>query len=360
MKIFIYNLEELEGLMDYFHNPPSEMNLYELYKSQLKKKFEVVQNIDDCDLAFIPIDFTKLFFGQVKENKWTELYSLLLDKTGIEDSVPTSQPPTIGVDYKEDYLKFFWSNYVESFLNLSSGKPHFLLYSYVLFEISFEPIPREIFILSYEKEVSIHNTVQTLRLGTHNRVIPIPYILNSNESYFLDRIDSFKNETKEYDISFIGSIEDKDRPLLTKFRNFLRFFGKRIHRTDTSNIQETISKSKYNMVLRGDTPTRMSFYQCFTYNTVPIIFESEIKIYKELSTDEFSIVDSCLVLPNKNDMGDKEYYKIIEGILFQELLDEKNYLDKVKNHKIIFDNLNYFSDECLPIRNSLRKVISLS
>lgn len=359
MKIFIYNLEELEDLMDYFYNPPSEMNLYELYKSQLTKKFEVVKNIDDCDLAFIPIDFTKLFFGRVKENKWTELYSLWLDKSSIDYPAPKLQPPTIGVDYKEDYIKFFWNNYVESFLNLNSGKPHFLLYSYVLFEISFEPIPKEIFILSYEKEVSIHNTVQTLRLGTHNRVIPIPYILNSNEGYFLETVDSFKNEPKEYDISFIGSIEDKNRPLLTKFRNFTKFFGKRIHKTDTFNILETISKSKYNMVLRGDTPTRMSFYQCFANSTVPIIFESEMKIYKELSTDEFSIFDSCVVLPNKNNMEDEEYYNIVERILFKELSDEENYLNKVKNHKTIFNNFNYFSDECLPVENSLRKIMNL-
>ena len=60
MKIFIYNLEELQDLMDYFHSPPSEMNLYDLYKSQLTKKFEVVKKfIDGAVLKLEKLNTTK-------------------------------------------------------------------------------------------------------------------------------------------------------------------------------------------------------------------------------------------------------------------------------------------------------------
>jgi hypothetical protein len=360
MKIYIYKLEELDGIMEYFYDPPTEMNLHSLYHYNLTKNYEIVDRIGDCDLAFIPIDFTKLFFGHVKENKWIELYTILLEKSTPVLPTPTGQPPTLGVDHKENHMKFFWENYVKQHLKLESKKPHFLLYSYVLFEISFDPIPKEIFILSYENQVSIQNTIQTLRLGTQSRVIPIPYILNSNPSYSLSKIDGFYDCKKEYEVSFIGNFKDKNRPLLTKFRKFVKYFGNKIHSSDTTKIQETIQKSKYNLVLRGDTPTRMSFYQCFAYGTIPIVFESEMKIYNQLSTSEFTIDDSCLVIPDKNNMGDREYYEVVDQILTEELSDNQNYLNRVQNHRKIFDNFNYFSQECLPIKNSLEKVLGLS
>lgn len=360
MKIYIYKLNELDRIMEYFYDPPTEMNLHNLYQDNLNKNYEIVDRIEDCDLAFIPIDFTKLFFGHVKENKWTELYTILLEKSTPTMPTPPCQPPTLGVDHKENYIKFFWENYVKQHLRLDSKKPHFLLYSYVLFEISFDPIPEEIFILSYENQVSIHKTVQTLRLGTKNRIIPIPYILNSNPAYSLTKIDNFVDCVKEHEVSFIGNFKDKNRPLLTKFRRFVKYFDDRIYKSDTTKIQETIQKSKYNLVLRGDTPTRMSFYQCFAYGTIPIVFESEMKIYNQLSTFEYTISESCLVIPDKYDMEDRDYYEIVEQILNEELSDNQNYLNRVKNHRKIFENFNYFSQECLPVKNSLEKILSLS
>jgi hypothetical protein len=66
--------------------------------------------------------------------------------------------------------------------------------------------------------------------------------------------------------------------------------------------------------------------------------------------------ESCLILPDINDLSDITYSKIVSEILNDELSDPKNYTNKIKDHKKLFDQINYFSEECLPIENVIQKI----
>jgi hypothetical protein len=358
MKIYIYKLKELEKIMDFFEYVPPEMDLYDLFLRKLKLKYKIVSDIDEADIAFIPIDYVKLIYGRVKNNTWDELYKKLKIYEHYSELTPDEQPPTFGMGYKENYIRFFWFNFVKEHIITQSKIPHFILYSYVLFETSFEPIDKNIFILSYEYEVSFFNTIKTFKIGTYDRIIPIPYVLNKNISYSLPLMDEIVNTEKVNNLTFIGSLISEQRPLIKRIRNFVTLLDVVINIGDMSKIEEEIMRTKYLFVLRGDTPTRISFYQCLVYNVVPIIFEEELLLYQKIFTKDVDLEKSCLVLPNKNEISDIKYSKTINKILEIELSNPNNYLNRIKNHKNLFKQINYFSEECQPIEISLKKIIS--
>jgi hypothetical protein len=356
MKIYIYTLGELERVMSFFNSVPAEMDLYDTFLQKLKTNYEIVDNINDADIAFIPIDYVKLIYGEIKNNQWYTLYQLLGKCDKYRDLIPSIQPPTFGVGDKENYINFFWSNFVRDKIDLTSGLPHFMLYSYVLFETSFNSIENDIFILSYEDEISFYSTTSTFNIGTHNRMIPIPYVLNDNHSYSLTKIRGVIKSEKTKDLTFIGSFYDENRPVIKRVRNFITILETKVHVGSMMEINNELMDSKYLFVLRGDTPTRICFYQCFAYNIVPIIYEKELSLYQKMFTDDVNLKDSCLVLPDKKDSSDIKYSKIIDEILQKELSNSENYFNKIKNHIKLFNQINYFSDECLPIRNALQKI----
>jgi len=358
MKLYIYKLLELDNLMSFFDEVPPEMDLYDLFTSKLKSNYEIVDNIENSDIAFIPIDFIKLIYGKIKNGEWHNFYTELLNAKKYKELTPPSQPPTFGSDIKEKFIKFFWENYVKDFINLKSSVPHFILYSYVLFEISFESIDNNVYILSYENEVSFFNKIQTYDKGMFNRMVTIPYILNSNPTYSLLKITKTFDVEKKYNISFIGNLYDENRPLLYLTRGFIICLPIDIKVSNSDDLMNILPKTKYLLVLRGDTPTRVSFYQSFAYKVVPIIFETELETYSQVLSDPQLIYDSCLILPNKNNLTDEEYLEIITKILNDELSDNKNYLRRIKNHELIFSQINYFSEECLPVEISLQKIIN--
>jgi hypothetical protein len=355
VKIYIYNLLELNEIMNFFNSPPPEMDLYNFFYNKLKTNYTIVDSLDDADIAFIPVDFTRLIYGRVKDNKWHEIYTLL-DENNESNPTPKSQPQTYGIGQKENFINFFWSKYIKDLINKDSGIPHFMLFSYVLFEISFKPIDESIFILSYEDEVSFFDTLNTFDIGTGNRMIPIPYIQNENLNLSFPKTTSHQKINKEINLSFIGTIFDENRPSLNKSRGFLNFLNNKISFYGFDNILDGLSKTKYLFVLRGDTPSRICFCQCFAYNIVPIIFESEVKLYSKILCHGVSIIDSCLVLPDKKEINDYNYSILVDDILTEELSNEQNYYNRIKNHKSIFHQINYFSEECIPVKNVLNKL----
>jgi hypothetical protein len=360
MKIYIYDLKKLQGVMFFFESVPPEMDLFDTFLQKLKSKYEIINDINEADIAFIPIDYVKLIYGKIKDNQWHILHNQLTRFDKYSDLVPSGQPPTFGVGHKENYIKFFWYNFVKDYISVESKIPHFILYNYVLFETSFESIDKDIFILSYEDKVSFFNTTETFEIGTNNRVIPIPYVLNENTSFSLPQMGEIVTSRKLHDVTFIGSLDSENRPLIRYVRNFLLSLKSNLRIGDMSNIKYELMNTKYLFVLRGDTPTRISFYQCLVYNIVPIIFEGELLIYQKMFTDDIDLSKSCLVLPNKNELSDLKYSKIVDKILDDELSNPNNYTDKIKNHKILFDQINYFSDECLPIDIPLTKILNRS
>lgn len=356
MKLYIYVLEELEKVMSFFDSVPPEMDLYDIFLEKLKRKYEIVNDINDADIAFIPIDYIKLIYGKVNENQWSVLHRLLSKSLKYPDLIPSEQPRTFGVGYKENYINFFWSNFVKDKIKNNTGVPHFILYNYVLFETSFDSIDKGIFILSYEDEVSFFNTNKTFNVGTQDRIIMIPYVLNGNDSYSLPVINGVVNSEKTQDLTFIGSLSSEDRPLIKRVRNFITLLKSEVYIGDMSDIDSELSNTKYLFVLRGDTPTRLSFYQCLAYNIVPVIFEKELPMYQKIFTEDVILRDSCLILPDKNELSDIKYATIVDEIINKELSNSDNYFNKIKNHKKLFDQINYFSDEGLPIENAIQKI----
>jgi hypothetical protein len=337
MNVYIYNIKELDYIKSFFSEVPKEMDLYDLFLEKLKNNYNIVDDITKCDVAFIPIDLVSLIFGRV--SNWNGLYHYML-QTSNDNMVPKIQPPTFGVLDKNNYISFFWYNYVYHKLNLIV--PHFILYPYVLFEISFDCIDKEIFILSYENEVSFFNDLNTKKIP--NKMITIPYVLNEN---------NLRQNIKEYNLGFIGTINSVDRPLLKISRNFLNILKNKIDLFIDEKIDlNNLSKIKYLFVLRGDTPTRKCFYQCFKYNIVPIIFESESKIYGSLILNGVNILDSCLIIPDIKENDDEyQYANNVYEIIKNELNNNNNYLDKIKNHNLIYEQLSY--DTIKPIDNIL-------
>jgi hypothetical protein len=356
MKLYIYTLEELESIMSFFNSVPPEMNLYDIFLEKLKTNYEIVNNISDADIAFIPIDYVKLIYGEIINNQWHTLHQLLSHYNKYRDLIPSVQPPTFGVGHKENYINFFWSNFVKDKIDLSSKLPHFILYSYVLFETSFDSIDKDIFILSYEDKVSFFDTIKTFDIGSYDRMIPIPYVLNENFTYSIPTIKGIIKSEKTQDLTFIGSFDHETRPVIKRVRNFIKLLESKVHIGSMMEINNELMKSKYLFVLRGDTPTRICFYQCLAYNIVPIIYENELPLYQKMFTDDVNLEDSCLVLPDKKGLSDIKYSKIVDEILKKELSNSENYFNKIKNHTKLFNQINYFSDECLPIVNALQKI----
>lgn len=357
MNIYIYNLKKLDDISqkyDYI-NLPAEMRLFDLFLDQIKNNYNIVENICDASLAFIPIDFTKLLFSHDH---------LIFYKT--PDNCPI-KPPTFGSDYKKDYMKFFWDNYVEEYINMKSNIPHFILHSYVLFDIDFTIIPDNIYIVCYEKYVTENNNMITVNNGSNNRTIMIPYILNENKNYGQSKIIHYYYENVEItqilnnkliDLAFFGSI-NKRTNMLYNSRKFLLDINLDKYtyiRGEGHMAEQNLSKIKYLFVLRGDTPTRLCFYQCFAFAVVPIIFEDELELYSNLLLpNNINIKDSVLVLP---DISSENSYQKIEEILQYELSDNIKYINKIKNHKEIFNNFNYFNEPLsLPIKNVINYIV---
>lgn len=355
IKIYIYNLENLEKICSTFPKLPPEMNLFDYFIFVIKNNYIIVNNINEADIAFVPIDFLKLIYISPHHS-----YSI----------VPKNCPPcpsSHNLKEKSDVIKFYWDNYVNDKLHKNSKIPHFMLYSYILYEIDFSYIPKNIYILAYENNVSYFNKIDnTNDENIDDRVMIIPYIHNENIKLNQKIISEyfFKNKElndilkfKKYNIGFFGEIFNPNRPVLSFYRGFIKY----LNLNNLNYITDVITKFseyapeiKYLLVLRGDTQSRLCFYQCFAYGIVPIIFERETKLYSKLLTN--NILDSCLILPDKN-INDEDYSKLVENILNNELTDPQNYLNKVKNHKEIFDDLNYYNfNECRPIFNIIENI----
>jgi hypothetical protein len=131
MRIYIYEIKKLDDLMVFFESVPPEMDLYDVFLKKLKSKYEIVDDVNDADIAFIPVDFIKLIYGKVKDNEWHLLYKQLKTCDKNSDLTPVQQPPTFGVGYKESYIRFFWSNFIKDNISHNLKTPHFILYNYV-------------------------------------------------------------------------------------------------------------------------------------------------------------------------------------------------------------------------------------
>jgi hypothetical protein len=358
IKIYIYNLVELNKLMLYYPEVPPEMNLYSLFYNQLINNYNIVNDINDADIAFIPIDYTKLLYR----------YPINCDILPLE--YPPN-PPTVEFKYKSNDIEYFWNNYVDKYLIKKTTIPHFILYSYVLFDINFSYISENIIIISYETKVSLYNVKNTIKNSNH-KILMIPYILNENKNYGQSKITSFFfndifniNKIIKYkniDLAFFGETNDNiNRPVLTYYRKIINIINPNNFNNyiiDKGICAEiNLPYIKYLFVLRGDTPTRLCFYQCFAFGVIPILYEDDFKQYNNLIVS-VNLVDSVFIIPKyTEDLTEEIYNNNIINMLKNEFSNNDNYLNKVKNHKQIFDEFNYFTESlCKPIENIINKI----
>jgi len=210
-------------------------------------------------------------------------------------------------------------------------------------------------------------------IKSDNKIKIIPYILNENKHFKQSKIKRYSsNSSKKYDIGFFGSLNGKhsdrpraastpppSRPVASHYRQFINYLELDSKLTfildEGINATKYLPDVKYLLVLRGDTVTRLAFYQCFAYGTIPIIFEADKELYANLLCPGINILDSCLILPNIDDKPPQDYAIIAKEIIEKELNDENNYLNKIKNHKEIFDNFNWFKE---PLSKPVENIIN--
>jgi hypothetical protein len=357
MKLYIYNLEELDSILkENVLNVPPEMNLFNLFCFQLKNFYSIVSNIEEADIAFIPIDYVKLIYVNNEQ-----IFKSLPENLPIK-------PPTFGSKYKKDFIDFFWKGYIKKHIK-NKPIPHFILYTYVLFEVDFDDIPENVYIISYEKDITYVNTLTVSSSKVFNRTLQIPYILNKNGLFNQTKIENYYFESKtineilfekKHDVAFFGSINKRTENLY-KYREFLLHFNQKNNfnyiNGEGDKAEGRLKSVKYLFVLRGDTPTRLCFYQCFAFGVCPIIYENDfLESYSQLLLpNNIDLLESVLIIPNNvNNLCLNSYCDLIENILEIELSNELNYINKIKNHKTIFDNFNYFTETlCNPVKNVL-------
>lgn len=330
--IYIYKLDELEKMCSTFPKLPPEMDLFDYFTHNLKKYYTIVENIDNADMAFIPIDFTKLLYIGPHHS-----YSI------VPPNCPPT-PPSYGMSYKKRNIKYFWDLFIVPYLKCTKKTKHFLFYSYVLYDISFEYIPSNIYIFAYENKLSLNSEFYAIE--TTSKLIPIPYPLNDNLKYNQKKIKKYIVYDKKYSIGMFGSINRTKT--LSYYRQFITKLSYPIMIDSGNNATKYLPKLKYLFVLRGDTPIRLCFYQCFAYGIIPVIFEKELDVIQKLICPEINIKDSCFVLQNNENKSDEEYASIVDELLKKELSVENNYINRVKNHEYIFDNFNWFKEDGLP------------
>jgi len=343
--IYIYKLNDLDQICCTFpkHLLSEEMNLFDHFVHNLKIQYNIVNDINKADIAFIPIDFTKLIYIGAHHS-----YSIV-----PVDCPPT--PPTEGVEHKNVIIEYYWNRFVSPYLLNIDKIKHFMIYSYVLYDISFEYIPNKIHIFSYEDRTTFSDN----NINEKEYPVIIPYPLNGNKIYKQSIIKNYMKYEKKYNLAFFGSLDRND--ILLYYRSFIRYLSFPLINYSGKEAYKYLPNVKYLFVLRGDTPTRLNFYQCFAYDIVPIIFKKEINLYKKLLCPEINIEESCLILPDIENNKDIEYAVIVDDLLKRELSDENNYINKIKNHEIIFNNFNWYEENSSikPLENIVNYLVNI-
>jgi len=338
VNIYIYNINEIM----YNENKLSpESDIYDIFINNIINNYNIVNNIYNADFALIPINFLKL----------------LMYNTKIANNKIINKIQNYSVESIYNHYKFFWDNFIINKLYNCEIK-HIIFYPYVLYNNIFSFIPNNILIICYENISDIYYSdiyKNNIKINLSNKFLPVPYPLNNNNLFNQKLINKkYIYSNKLYDIVYCGSFDRT--PVLKYYRNFILKF-KNIYDNlkiiDINNIFENLQYIKYLFVLRGDTPTRLCFYQCFAFDIVPIIYEDELLIYSKLILNEnIDIKDSCLILPNINNINYDKYEYIVKDIIIKELSDINNYNNKIKNHNKLFNNFNWYSNNIpLPISN---------
>ncbi len=312
MKIFVYPCENLLFEWPYFEECTK---VQDLFLSQLKSN---VNEIKDADIAFFPLMLGSAFQHQKSP------HSIL------------SKQPNLQYEWRKN-----WSKLIKH----DDKIKHFVLLSYVLFNVNLSFIPSHFTILCYETEVTMDIHGGLTNFGCYNRIITIPYYVELTSDILYE---------KSINILFIGSLKHASKyrePLI----NFLKptFFEP----SKDLNYLEIYSKSKLSLVLRGDTPTRCAFYQSLLSNCCPIIFKHCLLHYKNLYNGILPIEDLCIILPDydfDNKILTDDYKKQVQEIIYQ--FNSIKFIETLMKYKDYFDYSKKKENLSMPIYYSLEAV----
>ena len=154
--VFVYNFSEdvriPKGKIDWPH-----AGIDFAFYSQLQNSQLLVRNLEEAQLAFIPVPLGSWY--RVSENH--------LDFRKDES-----------YSRRNDDFRYYWSKLSSMLANVSTRKrvPHFVVFSYMCYCCSFEHIPEDIIILTFER-FSVTGVIHEgmANAGCAMRCIVIPY-----------------------------------------------------------------------------------------------------------------------------------------------------------------------------------------
>ncbi len=257
MKVYVYQLPGLKFKWDYFEECTK---VQDMFSSQLVS----CDTIEEAEIAFFPLELGTAFQHQRSP------HDLL------------STHPN---------LQYMWRTHWSKLIRCADTVKHFVLLSYVLYNVNVSFIPKNFTILAYESEVTLDIHGTRGNFGCQNRIVTIPYYVDVPAL-----ISIAKNpEERQHKIVFVGSLKHA-----CKFRNAIIPIVKPVcfEPTKDLNYLDIYENSLTALVLRGDTPTRCAFYQCIQTGCMPIIFKHCFLHYKNLYGGILPIEDLCLVIPD--------------------------------------------------------------
>lgn len=309
-------------------------------------KLNIVDKIEDADIAFIPC-FTASVYYSLGQDQEQFMYYMA-----------------------EHYLSRLCTN-----REIRKTVPHFLVYSYVLVDVSFDFIPSDIKILAYESEVTDLSKTELKDNGCGDRIIVIPYILET-QPWFTNKVkritkfslEGMGEQRKLSDfhqrnaLTFVGDMKSARSLQIKRRSEFVRLLASRFRCIDICDPKRTEIHTQYNraklgLVLRGDTPTRKAFYTAISQSCVPVIHENELIHYGELFGGMLPIEDIVVAIPR---IDSKEDVNVAIDIIEQTLNNQEALDKKMLLLESVFSELNYFSEKhgiSAPVYNALMAVI---
>ena len=325
MKVFVYPTHDLLFEWPYFEECTK---VQDLFISELKS----CENIEDADLAFFPLQLGSGFAQQRSSH------------AGL------SRFPNLQWEWRTK-----WSKLIKNPTKIK----HFVLLSYVLFNINLSFIPADFTVLSYETEVTTNILGTLSNFGCYDRMMTIPYFIDTSKFDVYSAVS-----IKKMNILFIGSLAHAN-----KYRTPLIHLLKPVCLEPSKDMPylSLYATSKVSFCGRGDTPTRACFYQSILVGCRPIIFRHCLIHYKQLYGGDIIPIESlCLVIPdfdfNQTSLTDsykQEVLRIVNGYLNDP--DQQNqFYDLCSQYKSYLDYNHKMEHLSAPIYHSLKSMIKMN
>lgn len=304
-RIYVYNISDSDRKLDNVSVWP-HASIDFAFERQLQNSSLRVQNIEEADIAFLPIRFvswyyipkpyyyindTKLYLQRNNEfrNYWVTLSNMLANET------------------------------------VRKRVRHFIVFSYVCYLCSFEHIPKDIIILTFERySVTGAPEDKMTDAGCGMRCIVIPYFTtHSNETVIRKPLNIDKYLEQRHLLSFVGSVNRTNS--LVRYRKKILNSLQKLYPHNWAIIltspnishegRQQYGKSKFCLQLPGDTPTRMGFYDSLLEECTPVILESSLFVYEFLFGGLLPIRDAVITIPDSLSMNLTEDSQVLLQIL---------------------------------------------